>query len=154
MLNGHLDTMPAGPGWTTDPLEPVVRDGHLFGLGAADQKSGLAAMAVAATAVRRASCPSGDACCSRALSTRRVPGWARGDWSSRASTPTAPSSPNRPNSGWFESSNGQVNLELLVRGKSAHGSTPESGKNAIDAAARVIVALGEQAAACERGSTR
>src|SRR5437867_1336701 len=38
MLNGHLDTMPAGPGWTTDPLGGVVRDGHVFALGAADQK--------------------------------------------------------------------------------------------------------------------
>jgi acetylornithine deacetylase/succinyl-diaminopimelate desuccinylase-like protein len=32
-----------------------------------------------------------------------------------------------------------------VRGKSAHGSTPESGKNAIEAAARLILALGEPA---------
>jgi succinyl-diaminopimelate desuccinylase len=57
MLNGHLDTMPAGPGWSVDPYSGVVRDGRLFGLGAADQKGGLAAMAVAAAAVRRAGVP-------------------------------------------------------------------------------------------------
>ena len=32
-----------------------------------------------------------------------------------------------------------------MRGTSAHGSAPESGKNAIEAAARIIVALGDQA---------
>ena len=38
MLNGHLDTKPAGDRteWETDPYDPVLRDGHLYGLGAAD----------------------------------------------------------------------------------------------------------------------
>src|SRR5215831_5039136 len=46
---GHTDVVPTGPReeWTSDPFEPIVKDGLLFGRGAADMKSGLAAMIVA-----------------------------------------------------------------------------------------------------------
>jgi succinyl-diaminopimelate desuccinylase len=46
---GHTDVVPTGPReeWATDPFEPVVRDGILYGRGAADMKSGLAAMITA-----------------------------------------------------------------------------------------------------------
>jgi succinyl-diaminopimelate desuccinylase len=47
---GHTDVVPTGPReeWSTDPFEPVIRDGLLYGRGAADMKSGLAAMVTAA----------------------------------------------------------------------------------------------------------
>jgi succinyl-diaminopimelate desuccinylase len=46
---GHTDVVPAGPReeWRTDPFEPVVLDGVLYGRGAADMKSSLAAMVTA-----------------------------------------------------------------------------------------------------------
>jgi succinyl-diaminopimelate desuccinylase len=47
---GHTDVVPTGPleGWHTDPFEPVIKNGLLYGRGAADMKSGLAAMVTAA----------------------------------------------------------------------------------------------------------
>jgi len=46
---GHTDVVPTGPieEWQTDPFDPVIRDGVLYGRGAADMKSGLAAMVTA-----------------------------------------------------------------------------------------------------------
>ena len=48
LLNGHIDTVGA-PGvmrehWSTNPWEPVVSDGRLYGRGASDMKGGVAAM--------------------------------------------------------------------------------------------------------------
>jgi succinyl-diaminopimelate desuccinylase len=46
---GHTDVVPSGPvdDWGSDPFQPVVKDGLLYGRGAADMKSGLAAMLTA-----------------------------------------------------------------------------------------------------------
>jgi succinyl-diaminopimelate desuccinylase len=46
---GHTDVVPSGPidDWRTDPFSPVIENGILYGRGAADMKSGLAAMLTA-----------------------------------------------------------------------------------------------------------
>jgi len=59
---GHTDVVPPGPtdSWTTDPFDPQVRDGYLYGRGASDMKAAVACFAVAAErflADNAGSCP-------------------------------------------------------------------------------------------------
>ncbi len=58
VLAGHTDVVPSGPlsAWASDPFVPSHRDGRLYGRGAADMKTSVAAMAVAA-AEFAAACP-------------------------------------------------------------------------------------------------
>ncbi len=53
-LNGHIDVVPAGDGWTMDPFGGAVRDGRIYGRGTADMKAGVAAAVYAAECVKRA----------------------------------------------------------------------------------------------------
>ena len=48
-FNGHTDVVPTGEGWSDDPFSGAIRDGKIWGRGAADMKSGVAAFVAAAT---------------------------------------------------------------------------------------------------------
>lgn len=49
MFNGHIDNLPAEneEGWDNPPLQPVVKDGKMYGIGICDMKSGLMASVMA-----------------------------------------------------------------------------------------------------------
>ena len=48
IFNGHLDTNHIGSGWTSDPFGGEIKDGKIWGRGACDMKSGVAAFSAAA----------------------------------------------------------------------------------------------------------
>ena len=56
IFNGHLDVVDPEPVsfWDSDPYEPVIKNGRIFGRGAGDMKSGVAAMTYAVHAVEKA----------------------------------------------------------------------------------------------------
>src|SRR5258706_92674 len=54
MLNGHLDTNPAGEGWTKDPFGGDVDDECIYGIGVSNMKAADAAYVAGLQAVQRA----------------------------------------------------------------------------------------------------
>ena len=49
---GHVDVVPAGESWDTNPYKAVEKDGYIYGRGAQDMKSGLAAFIQAVSEVK------------------------------------------------------------------------------------------------------
>ncbi len=56
---GHTDVVPVGGGWTTDPFKAEVIDGQLYGRGASDMKSAIAAFVEAVSAFLAGGKPAG-----------------------------------------------------------------------------------------------
>src|ERR671911_376007 len=56
LFNGHTDVIPAGPreSWTEDPWSASVRDNRIYGRGACDMKSGVAAAVLALEFINKA----------------------------------------------------------------------------------------------------
>jgi acetylornithine deacetylase/succinyl-diaminopimelate desuccinylase family protein len=146
ILAGHLDTVPAGEGWTYDPYGGAVSDGRLYGRGASDMKGGIAGMLVALRLLAQERHrwrgtivghlvpdeePGGE------LGTQVL--LERGLIAGDAAVVAEPSELRV-----FRAQKGNVFAALRVRGKAAHGSMPEHGVNAISAAARLIVDLEER----------
>ncbi|KAA0925896.1 MULTISPECIES: M20 family metallopeptidase [unclassified Rhodococcus (in: high G+C Gram-positive bacteria)] len=137
---GHSDVVPAGTGWTTDPFSAVVRDGRIFGRGACDMKGGLAAVVAAMTAVHRAGLADEYPMTLACLVDEEDTGLGI-----RAFVAALP---HRKYSCCVVAEptdlvtivgcRGAANLEIEVRGRSAHAGQPRNGANAISAAARII----------------
>lgn len=49
LVVGHIDTVQQSSSWSIDPFNPIVTNGKMFGLGSSDMKSGVAAMLTSAT---------------------------------------------------------------------------------------------------------
>jgi len=60
VLLAHMDTVPVGDGWTLDPLSGEIRNGRIYGRGAADMKAGLAVALNLVASVAHSPAPRGD----------------------------------------------------------------------------------------------
>jgi acetylornithine deacetylase len=137
MFNGHYDTVSIGS-YDGDALDPVVRDGKLFGRGSFDMKGGVAAMMVAAVRASEMGLR-GDilvACVAdeeyASFGTEEVAARFKAD----AAIVTEPShlelTVAHRGFAWFD---------VTVHGRAAHGSLPELGIDAIAKSGKFLVAL-------------
>jgi hypothetical protein len=98
LLNGHTDVVAVGEGWDGDPFSRQVRDGKLYGRGAADMKGPLAAMIAATLAVKRARAVRRGRIVVACVMARSTAGSAPRTSCGRDSGPTTPSSGSRASS--------------------------------------------------------
>jgi succinyl-diaminopimelate desuccinylase len=142
-FTGHLDTVPIGSeAWRRDPFAGEIDAGSVHGRGASDMKGGVAALAVAALRLARSSSrPSlvlaftagEETGCEGAFHLVRTTDALNDVGAILVAEPTA----NYPMVGH----RGALWLELRVRGRSAHGSTPREGVSAIYRAAHGLARI-------------
>ena len=153
VLLGHTDVVPPGPreAWASDPFVPEVRDGVLYGRGAADMKGSVAAFVVAAErfvaahpdhpgtlAVLLTSDEEGDAIdgVRRVAHTFRERG-QRIDWCITGE----PSSTARLGDLLRVGRRGSLSAALTVRGVQGHVAYPHKARNPIHQAAPALAEL-------------
>jgi acetylornithine deacetylase/succinyl-diaminopimelate desuccinylase len=137
-LNSHMDTVPAGGGWTSDPLRLVERDGKLYGRGACDAKGPVAAMVEAGRllAADRANW-------SGTLLLAFVADEEINGGGTRALVKQDPAADyvivgEPTNNAVFAAHKGCLRPVIRTNGRAAHSGRPELGRNAIAAAARLV----------------
>jgi acetylornithine deacetylase/succinyl-diaminopimelate desuccinylase-like protein len=141
-LNAHGDVVPPGEGWTTDPYGAEIRDGWMYGRGVAVSKSDFATYAYALLALKSLDAPLAgsvelhltyDEEAGGAIGPKWLldQGLTRPDFAISAGF----------SYGIVTAHNGCLHLEVLITGRSAHAARPETGHDALEAAARVLDAL-------------
>lgn len=139
VLNGHVDVVPPGEGWSREPFGGERADGRLWGRGAADMKAGLAAALFAVRALRGA-----ELACT--VEIQCVVAEETGGSGTRHALATRP----RPDAAIVMeptegvpacACGGVVHFSVAVRGRAAHTSVPWAGVSAFEKAGLVVRAL-------------
>jgi acetylornithine deacetylase len=140
LLLGHTDVVPVGDNWSVPPFDGLVRDGRLFGRGAADMKGGLAACVVALSALRRAGVTLTGPVELAAVVDEEETGkgirayLVHGDRSGFGACIVAEPTDLQT----IIAARGDSYLEISVTGRAAHSGNPADGRNAIYGAAAVV----------------
>ena len=143
LLNGHVDTVLAVEGWSSDPWTPRREGDRLYGLGVADMKSGVAAAMLATRALaQNRERWHGSVVFSSVVDEEAYSIGARALIASGIQADycvVTESSWDRPALG----SVGKTLVRIDVTGKAAHASWPWEGINAATEAARLVARLDE-----------
>lgn len=141
-LNAHGDVVAPGEGWSSDPYGAEIRDGRMYGRGAAVSKSDFATYAFALLALRAAGAPFAGTVELHLTYDEETggllgPGWLLAE---------GISAPDFAISAGFAygvtiAHNGCLHLEVTVRGRSAHAARPETGADALAATTAILTAL-------------
>ena len=144
---GHLDVVPPGDGWDSNPFEAVIADGVLTGRGANDMKSAIAAFVAAISAFNNEAGTislliTGDEEGYATYGTPRIIDWLN----ERAIRPDMiligePTSVDRLGDTVKIGRRGSVNMWIDVPGTQGHVAYPHRADNPIPKLARVMAAL-------------
>ena len=144
---GHTDVVPVGEGWTTDPFAAEVKDGMLYGRGAADMKSAIAAFVVAAARTGKPNGSisfliTGDEEGAAVNGTVKMLEWltARGEKIDHCVV-GEPTSVGHAGDTVKIGRRGSINFKLAVKGVQGHVGYPQKAKNPIPALAELVTQL-------------
>jgi acetylornithine deacetylase/succinyl-diaminopimelate desuccinylase-like protein len=141
-LNAHGDVVPPGDGWSSDPYGGEIRDGWMYGRGVAVSKSDFSTYAYALLALKSLDVPLAGTIELHLTYDEEAGGAIGPKWLLDEGI----SKPDLAISAGFAygivtAHNGCLHLEVEVTGKSAHAARPETGHDALEAAAGLLDAL-------------
>jgi acetylornithine deacetylase/succinyl-diaminopimelate desuccinylase family protein len=141
-LNAHGDVVPPGEGWTSDPYGGEIRNGTMYGRGVAVSKSDFATYAFALKTLEASGLPLCGTVELHFTYDEEVggqigPGWLLAQELTK---------PDYVISAGFAynvvvAHNGCLHLEVRIEGRSAHAARPDTGVDALEAAARLLTSL-------------
>jgi succinyl-diaminopimelate desuccinylase len=141
-LNAHGDVVPPGDGWTTDPYGAEIKDGWLYGRGAAVSKSDIATYAFALAALRDSGAKLAGTVELHITFDEETGGEIGPAWLLAKGL----TKPDYAMAAGFSyavvtAHNGCLHLEVTVTGRSAHAAKPATGIDALEAATGILAAL-------------
>lgn len=143
ILNGHIDVVPTGPEslWTTPPFQPTIRDGRVYGRGAGDMKSGIAAYCTAIHALRALGLQPAASVFLQSVIEEECTGNGALSCLARGYKADAAVIPEPFNQSLMIGQLGVMWLTVRITGKPAHVLDTSAGINAIEAAYSLFDAL-------------
>ncbi|MCW3476166.1 ArgE/DapE family deacylase [Limobrevibacterium gyesilva] len=158
LLQGHVDVVPEGAAelWTTPPYEPAIRDGRMYGRGAADMKAGIAAYVMAFKALRAAGLQPAAEVQMAAVIEEECTGNGALAVMQALPKPDACLIPE-PGPGYsalYTAEVGVVWAWVTVTGRPVHVRDMQSGVNAIEAANAIAARFKDYEAEMNRGERR
>jgi succinyl-diaminopimelate desuccinylase len=145
-FNGHTDTVPIVDGWETDPFNPVVKEGKLFGLGVCDMKAGIACILNMLRAFVESDYTfNGELSFSGVIDEEAYGKGARAmlktDYAKVDAIVLAEPYPGDTTKPIPLGITGKVLYDISVKGKAAHGFRPHLGINAIEEMGEILANL-------------
>jgi len=143
-LNAHGDVVPPGEGWAADPYGAEIRNGTMYGRGAAVSKSDFATYAFALRALDASGLPLGGTVELHFTYDEETGGQVGPGWLLEQGL----TKPDYVISAGFSynvviAHNGCLHLEVRVEGRSAHAARPDTGADALEATAKLLASLYE-----------
>ncbi|MDY7577400.1 M20/M25/M40 family metallo-hydrolase [Herbaspirillum sp. RTI4] len=144
-LNAHGDVVPPGEGWSKPPYEGVIENGRIYGRAAAVSKSDFATYSFAVRALESLQADLGGAVelhftYDEEFGGLLGPGWLLEQGLSKPDYVIAPGFSYQV----VTAHNACLQLEITVHGKATHGSMPETGHDALQAATAILQAIYEE----------
>ncbi|MBN1544963.1 M20 family metallopeptidase [Candidatus Woesearchaeota archaeon] len=145
LISTHLDVVPAGDGWETDPFTPVIKDGLLYGRGACDNKGQAAATLLVLDYLKSVEKQlksqyifvfAADEEQGSSLGLKYLLGERKVEADYAIVVDVAGAMQKVT-----VAEKGVLNIRITAKGKQAHGSTPQKGISAIAGMAKFIAKL-------------
>jgi succinyl-diaminopimelate desuccinylase len=144
LLNGHIDVVPPGEGWTVDPFGGEIQGGKIYGRGTCDMKSGIASMMAAMIGFKRSGAEFDGEILFMGVADEETGSDFGTLWllEKKFGNKADLAIVSEPTSLRIELGNRGLRwIDITVRGRASHAGRPHLGVNAIAYGAKLIEAI-------------